>query len=186
MTHRVHIDLRSIDGKVLSGGRLELRDHHGVVVESWASGNLHAVGPLLPGAVYTLHEVVAPDGYVRARDIVFNNEREDKEQRVSMVNKIMWAERRVGKSAILSGARMLVRDESGVTLDAWTSTHDAHPMCHLEEGRTYILYETDAPQGIMPARPVTFTVHDHKQPETIVLTSVPHASGARRAQMVRG
>lgn len=60
-------------GEELPGADLQIIDKNGDVIEEWTSANephyLEAV--LKAGKTYTLHEVIAPDGYAIANDVEF-------------------------------------------------------------------------------------------------------------------
>ena len=63
----------------------------------------------------------------------------------------------------LEGAQLEVRDESNNVVDSWTSTHVPHYVSGLEEGQTYTLIETTAPDGYVKAESITFTVSNENQ-----------------------
>ena len=62
----------------------------------------------------------------------------------------------------LEGAKLEVRDEFNQVVDSWTSTKDPHFVNGLEEGKTYTLIETTAPDGYIKAESITFTLA-HKE-----------------------
>ena len=73
-TTKVRISKQDITtGEELPGAKLQVIDKNGVVIEEWTSVNephyLEAV--LKAGETYTLHEVIAPDGYAIANDVEF-------------------------------------------------------------------------------------------------------------------
>lgn len=73
-TTKVQISKQDITtGEELPGARLQVIDKNGDVIEEWTSVNephyLEAV--LKAGETYTLHEVIAPDGYAIASDVEF-------------------------------------------------------------------------------------------------------------------
>ena len=63
----------------------------------------------------------------------------------------------------LEGAQLEVRDESNNVVDSWTSTNEPHYVSGLEEGKTYTLIETTAPNGYVKAESITFTVSKEDQ-----------------------
>ena len=60
-------------GAELSGATIQILDHEGNKVAEWVSvaGQPHEVTGLIIGETYTLHEVVAPEGYLLTADTVF-------------------------------------------------------------------------------------------------------------------
>ena len=67
--HRAAVIISKLDenGNFLPGAVLQLLDSEGLVVDEWTSGN-DSVTFLLPEGTYTLHEVSAPEGYIKAED----------------------------------------------------------------------------------------------------------------------
>ena len=60
------------DGKELEGAKIQIIDENGNVVDEWTSTKeAHVVTGLKTGVKYTLHEVVAPNGYEIASDTTF-------------------------------------------------------------------------------------------------------------------
>ena len=60
------------DGKELEGAKIQIIDENGNVVAEWTSTKeAHVVTGLKTGVKYTLHEVVAPNGYEIAADTTF-------------------------------------------------------------------------------------------------------------------
>lgn len=71
---KVSISKKDITGDgELAGAKLQVLDNDGKVIDSWVSGDKpHEInGVLVAGGMYTLHEEVAPDGYIVANDIEF-------------------------------------------------------------------------------------------------------------------
>ncbi len=67
--HRAAVIISKLDenGNFLPGAVLQLLDSEGLLVDEWTSGN-DSVSFLLPEGTYTLHEVSAPEGYIKAED----------------------------------------------------------------------------------------------------------------------
>ena len=70
--HRAAVIISKLDdnGNFLPGAVLQLLDSEGLVVEEWTSGD-DSIAFLLPAGTYTLHEVSAPEGYIKAEDKTF-------------------------------------------------------------------------------------------------------------------
>ncbi len=68
---RLNISKKNIAGIELSGAQLQLKDASGVVIDEWTSdGTVHSID--VEEGVYTLHEEVAPGGYVVITDVTFS------------------------------------------------------------------------------------------------------------------
>ena len=69
------VDILKVDsktGKGLAGAKLQVLDDNGTVCEEWTSTkDAHKIRGLYTGVKYTLHEVEAPKGYDKAKDITF-------------------------------------------------------------------------------------------------------------------
>lgn len=64
---------------------------------------------------------------------------------------------------------MTVKDESGKTVDTWTSGKEEHYVSGLEEGKKYTLIEETAPDGYVKAESIEFTVSKEKKNEAYIM-----------------
>lgn len=165
-TTKVSITKKDITGEnELAGAALEVRDADGNVIDSWVSdGTPHVItGVLAAGAVYTLHEVSAPDGYVVATDAEFTVDASGKVTSVTMLDdttKVSITKTNITGDAEIPGASMEVRDAQGNVIDAWISDGTAHQIIGvLAVGQTYTLHEVSAPNGYVVASDIAFTVN---------------------------
>ena len=72
MTEIEILKVDSKTGKGLKGAKLQVLDDNGKVCEEWTSTkDAHKIKGLYTGVKYTLHEVEAPKGYDKAKDITF-------------------------------------------------------------------------------------------------------------------
>ena len=72
--------------KELAGAKLCIFDKDGKTVQKWTSGKEpHMIERLQPGT-YTLHEILAPNGYETAKDVKFTVRETGKLQKVTMVD----------------------------------------------------------------------------------------------------
>ena len=60
----------------------------------------------------------------------------------------------------IEGAKLKVTDESGNTVDEWTSGKEAHIIKELTAGKKYTMTETLPADGYVTAESITFTVED--------------------------
>ena len=154
---------REITGtKEIEGAKMIVTDDKGTVVDKWTSGKEeHSISGLEEGKRYTLTETTAPKGYVKAESIEFTAG--DKDQKLVMLDKqVTITKTEVTGTKEIEGAKMTVKDETGKTVDSWTSGKEEHYVSGLEEGKTYTLIEENAPEGYVRAEEITFTVTNEK------------------------
>ncbi|MDO4803260.1 MAG: Cna B-type domain-containing protein [Lachnospiraceae bacterium] len=166
-------------GEEVEGAKIQIIDNEGKVVEKWTSTKeAHTVEGLKTGVEYTLHEEVAPDGYVVATDTTFvideygnvtftGTKTEDGTMLVEdSKTTVRISKVDVADGAELEGAEMLivkrVFDDGGnagfEVVDSWTSTKEVHVVEGLLTGVEYILREDVAPAGYKVATESTFTI----------------------------
>ena len=148
--------------KEIEGAKMTVTDEKGKTVDEWTSGKEeHSISGLEEGKKYTLTETTAPKGYVKAESIEFTAG--DKDQKLVMKDKqVTITKTEVTGIKEIEGAKMTVKDETGKTVDTWTSTKEEHYVNGLEEGKTYTLIEETAPEGYVRADEITFTVTNEK------------------------
>lgn len=154
---------REITGtKEIEGAKMTVTDDKGTVVDKWTSGKEeHSISGLEEGKKYTLTETTAPKDYVKAESIEFTAG--DKDQNLVMKDKqVTVTKTEVSGTDEVEGAKMTVTDEKGKTVDEWTSGKEEHYVSGLEEGKTYTLTETTAPNGYVKAESIEFTVSKDK------------------------
>ena len=83
---KVLISKQDIAGKELSGAKLTILDEEGNVIESWTSTEEAQYIEMLPIGTYTLREETAPEGYLIAKDVVFEVKDTAEVQKVVMVD----------------------------------------------------------------------------------------------------
>ena len=161
---------REITGtKEIEGAKMTVTDDKGTVVDKWTSGKEeHSISGLEEGKRYTLTETTAPKGYVKAESITFTAG--DKDQKLVMKDKqVTITKTEVTGTKEIEGAKMTVKDEAGKTVDTWTSGKEEHYVSGLEEGKTYTLTETTAPDGYVKAESIEFTVSREKKNEAYIM-----------------
>ena len=148
----------------IKGAVMTVTDNDGKVIDTWTSdGNPHSIKGLHEGWEYTLTETTAPKGYVKAESIKFTVSTDKKDQTLVMKDKqVTVTKTEVSGTDEVEGAKMTVTDEKGKTVDEWTSGKEEHYVSGLEEGKTYTLTETTAPNGYVKAGSIEFTVSKDK------------------------
>lgn len=153
----------------IKGAVMTVTDNDGKVIDTWTSdGNPHSIKGLHEGWEYTLTETTAPKGYVKAESITFTAG--DKDQKLVMKDKqVTITKTEVTGTKEIEGAKMTVKDESGKTVDTWTSGKEEHYVSGLEEGKKYTLIEETAPDGYVKAESIEFTVSKEKKNEAYIM-----------------
>ena len=133
----------------IPGAKLTITDKDGKVVDEWTSTEKpHYTSGLEAGASYTLTETTAPDGFVRAESIKFTVKDDGKIQTVNMKDKqVTLTKLDITGGKEIPGASITVKDKDGRTVDEWVSEEKPHAISGLEDGGTYTLTETTAPEG---------------------------------------
>lgn len=153
----------------IKGAVMTVTDNDGKVIDTWTSdGNPHSIKGLHEGWEYTLTETTAPKGYVKAESITFTAG--DKDQKLVMKDKqVTITKTEVTGTKEIEGAKMTVKDETGKTVDTWTSGKEEHYVSGLEEGKKYTLIEETAPDGYVKAESIEFTVSKEKKNEAYIM-----------------
>lgn len=149
----------------IKGAKMQVTDMNGKIIDTWTSTNKpHSIKGLTEGHDYILTEITAPNGFVKAESIKFTVSKEKKNQAVVMKDKQVKISKTdlTGEKEVV-GAHLEVRDEFNKVVDSWTSTNVPHCVSGLEEGQTYTLIETTAPDGYVKAESITFTVSKENQ-----------------------
>ena len=155
--------------KEVEGAKMTVTDEKGKTVDEWTSGKEeHSISGLEEGKKYTLTETTAPKGYVKAESIEFTAG--DKDQKLVMKDKqVTITKTEVTGTKEIEGAKMTVKDETGKTVDTWTSTKEEHYVSGLEEGKKYTLIEETAPEGYVKVESIEFTVSKEKKNEAYIM-----------------
>ena len=173
-TTDVKINKVDEDGNPVSGAQLQILDENNQVVYSFTSGDEPTLieEKLLDGKEYTLHEVNAPNGYIKADDVTFTADSTQTNQTITMTDK------KIKVNALkvdeddnpLAGALLQVKD-GDLVIDEWTSTSQAHSINgNLQPGKTYKLHEETAPGGYDKSQDIEFTVNSNGETQTIKMT----------------
>ena len=148
----------------LEGARLQLLEEDRVLRE-WISGKeAESIRGLEPGRTYRLREVEAPEGYVKAEDILFRLNEEGIPEEIRMeddTTKLSVLKVDAQGKQPIGGAVFEIRDQNGTVRESWTSEQTAHLVeGKLRAGEEYILHEVKAPKGYRTMEDMAFRVPD--------------------------
>ena len=173
------------DTDELSGAVLQILDKaDNSVIAEWTTADKPVIitekdckKPLVAGNTYILHEKTAPDGYAYAKDVEFTvhvDSIEGNEQLVTMhdaKNVVVVSKTDLAGTKELPGAKLQILSSDGKTvLESWTSTNEEYKVTKkLKAGESYILRETEAPDGYAIADDVKFTVNKDGSTTKVVM-----------------
>lgn len=158
-------------GKELPGAILEVKNEKGELIERWTSTDQpHYLENITPGK-YILTEILAPEGYSKAQSIEFVIKDSAADQKVVMKDELTHIEfLKVDENGqALAGATLEIHDLEGNVLESWESATEPHTVRGLAAG-TYVLHEAAAPEGLLLADDIEFTVTDKPQVIKVTMT----------------
>lgn len=154
----------------VKGAKMQITEEDGNVVDEWISdGNSHQASGLETGKTYILREAKAPEGYVRSEDIVFTVEDNGMNSIEIMIDKQVMIQKTDSDGNSVENAKLCVTDMDGNTVDEWVTDGKEHAVNNLVEGNTYVLRETDVPEGYVQAEDLLFTVSRTKENQEVVM-----------------
>lgn len=157
-----------VAGKELPGATMSISVKNGEEVSRWVSTSEKNVVTLAPGN-YTLTELTAPNGYLKAQSIDFTLDAEGKVlvdgnpvSEVVMVDEyashdVIISKVDAANNKELAGAVLKVTDKEGNEVDTWTSEDGKNHTVTVKPG-TYTFTEVSAPKGYELAESITFNV----------------------------
>lgn len=163
------------DGKPVIGAKLTIFDQDGKEVESWVTEEKPHYIEKLPVGDYTLREVTAPDGYLKAEDVKFSVKDTGEIQKVAMKDdytKVEISKQDITNSKEIPGAKLTIFDKDGKEVESWVSEEKPHYIEKLPVGE-YTLREVTAPDGYEVAEDVMFTVAETGEIQTVVMKDAP-------------
>ena len=151
----------------LKGVEITVTDSKGKV---WGKWNTKDKNPMtltnLPVGTYTIHEVSAPAGYIKQKDVYVDIKANVTESIILKNTKkpnpiyISKVDATTGKE--LPGAKLVLKDSKGNVIEEWTSTSTPHVVSKQLSPGKYTLSETIAPEGyVKTTDTVTFTVDNN-------------------------
>lgn len=171
----VKMSKKNIGGEEIEGAEMKVFDKEGNIVDEWTSTKEpHIINNLVENETYTLHEEIAPNGYVKATDIEFTVSTEKETQHIEMIDKVVDVTKTdLVDGSEVEGAELVITDKYGNVIDEWISTKEPHHITGLEEGKTYTLTEKTAPYGYEIAESIEFTVSTDKETQLIEMKDMP-------------
>ena len=164
----VEMTKTDIGGNEVEGAEMSVTDENGEVVDSWTSTKEpHHISGLEEGKTYVLHELVAPDGFVKATDVEFTVTEDKETQKVEMIDKVVEMTKTDIGGEELEGAKIQVFDKDNNLVDEWVSSKEPHRINNLVENETYKLHEEVAIEGYVKATDVEFTVTEDKETQKL-------------------
>ena len=169
------------DHKPVSGALLSLLDQVGNTLIEWTSGeNVSLIRGLKCSGTYTLHEVMPPEGFATAQDVIFTIpsaeefSEEEKTFEVEMqdlpirIDISVWEITPEGEAAVLPGAEYHLELEDGsmaVCKDEWMKYTSAKESVYREEvpAGSYIIRTDKVPDGFEIPDDLRISVEDTDQ-----------------------
>ncbi len=155
------------NGKPLAGAQLLLKDKNGNKIgdvwETTGTSNKLVKG-LKEGEKYTLVEVKAPDGYVKANDITFTAKAGETITMKNEKTELIISKQDITTGKEIAGAHLQVINSAGKVVDEWDSEEGkSHSIKGLTIGEKYTLKETVAPNGYSISNSITFVFDTNKK-----------------------
>ena len=172
---QVEISKKDItNGEEIPGAHLQVLDTEGKVIEEWDSTSKpHMIS--LPVGIYSLVETIAPEGFATASAVAFEVKDTAQIQKVEMfddITKVTISKTDITTGQELPGARLIVKDSEGKTIEEWVSTTEPHYFEKLPVG-TYTLTEITAPEGYGTAETITFEVKNTTELQKVEMKDAP-------------
>ena len=166
------VDMSKVDigGEEVEGAEIEVFDEDGNIVDEWTSSkDEHKINGLEEGKKYTLHEEVAPDGFVKATDVEFEVTTDKENQHIELIDKVVEISKEDIAGKEIEGAKLQVLDKDNNVVDEWTSGKETHKVTGLTEGETYKLHEEVAIGDYVKASDIEFKVTTDKETQKVVM-----------------
>ena len=166
------VDMSKVDigGEEVEGAKNKVFDEEGKIVDEWTSGKEeHKINGLEEGKKYTLHEEVAPNGFVKATDVEFEVTTDKENQHIELIDKVVEISKEDIAGKEIEGAKLQVLDKDDNVIDEWTSTKEPHKVTGLTEGETYKLHEEVAIGDYVKASDIEFKVTTDKETEKHIM-----------------
>lgn len=108
-------------GNIVEGATMQVIDSSGEIVDEWVTTNeVKYLTNLEDGQAYTLHEEIAPEGYVYMQDIEFTVDYDEENPHIDLEDIMVLSASINLDEEIVDGVSLAVYDEDGFEVDGWT------------------------------------------------------------------
>ena len=164
-------------GEAVVGARLQILDKDGNIKADWVTDgkDFELTAELIAGETYTLHEVSAPAGYIKAADQTFTVGEDGSVDEIVMQDdytkvELLKISAKTGEP--LAGAHLQVLAPDGEVVLDWVTDGTAVRVDGLlAAGVRYTLHEVSAPAGYVKAADQTFTVGEDGELQKITMVN---------------
>ena len=152
-----------VTNALLKDAVLALYNQSGIEIQRFATTSYGYVLKKIPVGTYTLKEITAPSGYLKAVDMQITVKNEDGQtfvmydQPISNTTDVTIYKIDGITGESLSGATFTMTDATGRIIDKWTSDRNGHTIQNVAYGR-YTIKENSAPDGYIKCDDVYFDV----------------------------
>ena len=162
-----------VNGKPVEGAEFTVFDENGEAVDSWTTGKEpHKIKNLVEGKTYTLEEVYAPDGYVKAKPVTIEVTKDKENQTYTVTNKqVEFIKTDVDGNQLTGMEYIVTHDKTKQIVDRGVTNAKMRTFLNgLMVGETYTLTEVTQPSGYAKkAEPLTFTVTEDNELQVVTL-----------------
>lgn len=160
--------------KELEGAQIKVTDEEGNTADEWTSTKeAHNINNLEEGKVYTLTEVTAPEGYIRAESIQFEVSTDKENQMILMKDKQVSIQKIDQNGHAVIGAKLQIIDkENGEVIETFVTDGKIYYLSNVEIGKTYVLKEIEVPENYVKADDIEFNISKEDENQEIIMTDI--------------
>ena len=167
-----------LSGEAIAGAKLQIIDKDGRVIKEWISTEdaFEINAELEAGETYTLHEVLAPTGFLIAEDITFTVNEDGTANELVMEDTpttIYIEKKDKDTSNFVYNAVLQVKDEQGTVIDEWETDGELHELKGvLAAGGKYTVHEKIVPVGYVQSADISFIAPTEEPPYKVTFYNV--------------
>lgn len=162
--------------KELDGAKLQIINSEGKIEHEWISvaDSPKVIKGLNYGETYTLREILAPEGYALAEDVLFTVGVKSKVVMKDRLIEVLIYKRDEVSNEMVSGAVLqLIDSETQKVLKEWTSGNSPEKITGLIVGKQYLVREKSAPEKYLKSSDISFTVSATDASKEVVVYNTP-------------